>query len=425
MREIFKKLIVDFQERKEFNVIKRDYNIPLDTKKIVSLIGVRRCGKTYLMYQLINELKRDISIENIVYINFEDDRLYPLSVQDLDDLIEGYYELYPHKRDEKVYLFLDEVQNVDGWERFVRRIYDTLNVAIYVTGSSSKLLSKEIATSLRGRTITFEIFPFSFKEYLRYKNIEINLYSSKSLSFIKNSFNDYLINGGFAETFDESKEIKRYILKDYLDLIIYKDVIERYKIKNQALIKHLIKYFFLNMASSVSFSKLYNEYKSLGYKISKDTIYEYTNYLQDAYTFFTIPIFKNSVKAENRHPKKIFAIDNGFRELFDASISKDYSKLYENLSFLHLRRQSDEIYYYKGKQEVDFYANIKGVKTIVNVSYSIDSEQTLKREINSLLEGMDYFNVKESFLITSTKENTVEIEGKIVKIVPLWKWLLG
>ena len=178
------------------------------------------------------------------------------------------------------------------------------------------------------------------------------------------------------------------------------------------------------MASFVSFSKLYNEYKSLGYKISKDTIYEYTNYLQDAYTFFTIPIFKNSVKAENRHPKKIFAIDNGFRELFDASISKDYSKLYENLTFLHLRRQSDEIYYYKGKQEVDFYANIKGVKTIVNVSYSIDSEQTLKREINSLLEGMEYFNINESFLIISTKEEIVEVEGKIVKIVPLWKWLI-
>ncbi len=167
MKEVFKKLIVDFQERKFGRIVLREYDVPLDTKKIVSLIGVRRSGKTYVLFSLIEKLRQSGDGKNIVYINFEDDRLYPIGLKDLDGLLAGYYELYPQKRDEKVYLFLDEVQNIEGWERYIRRIYDTENVQIFITGSSSKLLSSEIATSLRGRTITYEIFPFSFREYLK------------------------------------------------------------------------------------------------------------------------------------------------------------------------------------------------------------------------------------------------------------------
>ena len=280
MKELFKKLIINFQEHSLTGIVPRDYDIPIDTKKIVSLIGVRRSGKTYILFHIIEQLRQKIDSRNIIYINFEDDRLFPIYLKDLDELLESFYELYPHKRDEKVYLFLDEVQNIEGWERYVRRIYDTQNLQIFITGSSSKLLSSEIATSLRGRTITYEIFPFSFKEYLRYKDIEVNFYSSKSISYIKNAFNSYLINGGFAETFDETPDVQKRILKDYLDLIIYKDVVERYNIKNQALLKHLIKYMFVNMGTLVSINKLYNEYKSQGYKVSKDALYTYIDYLQ-------------------------------------------------------------------------------------------------------------------------------------------------
>ncbi|CAA6821172.1 MAG: Predicted ATPase, partial [uncultured Sulfurovum sp.] len=175
MKETFKKLIINFQERTFGRIVPRDYEIPMTTKKIVSLIGVRRSGKTYILFSLIEKLRKRIDPQNIVYINFEDDRLFPLKLKNLDDLMEGYYELYPEKREEKVYLFLDEVQNVEGWEKYIRRIGDTLNLQLYITGSSSKLLSSEIATSLRGRTITYEVFPFSFKEYLRHKEIEVNL----------------------------------------------------------------------------------------------------------------------------------------------------------------------------------------------------------------------------------------------------------
>ncbi len=423
MKETFKKLIINFQERKFGRIVPREYDVPLDTKKIVSLIGVRRSGKTYVLFSLIEQLRQRGDGKNIVYINFEDDRLYPIGLKDLDGLLEGYYELYPHKRDEKVYLFLDEVQNIKGWERYIRRIDDTENVQIFITGASSKLLSSEIATSLRGRTITYEIFPFSFREYLRYKEIEINLYSSKSVSYIQNAFNSYLVDGGFAETFDERPDVQKRILKDYLDLIVYKDVVERYTIRNQSLLKHLIKYMFVNMGTLVSINKLYNEYKSQGYKIGKDTLMDYISYLQEAYTVFTTPIYRNSVREEQRNPKKLYAIDNGFKKLFSISISDDYSKLYENMAFLHLRRKSREVYYFKQTQEVDLYMK-EDKEYLVNVSYAIEDEKTLQREVKALLEGMVYFKLDSSYLVTANRDETIEIEGKKIVVVPMWKWLL-
>ena len=424
MKEIFKKLIIDFQERQFSRIVPRNYDIPLDTKKIVSLIGVRRSGKTYILFSLIEKLRKTIELENIIYINFEDDRLYPLELKNLDELMEGFYELYPKKRDEKIYLFLDEVQNIKGWERYVRRVYDTLNIQLFITGSSSKLLSSEIATSLRGRTITYEIFPFSFKEYLRYKEIEVDLYSSKSLSFIKNAFNEYLIGGGFAETFDETPDIQKRILKDYLDLIIYKDVVERYTIKNQSLLKHLIKYMFVNMGTLISINKLYNDYKSQGYKVGKDTFYDYISYLQEAYALFTTPIYRNSVREEQRNPKKLYAIDNGFKKLFSISLSDDLSKLYENLAFLHLRRESSEVYYFKEKQEVDLYVKIDK-EYLVNVSYAIEDKKSLKREVSALIEGMKYFKLDRAYLVTANRDETIEVDVGVIEIVPMWKWLLG
>ena len=424
MREIFRRIIVDFQERPIRQTIKRDVEVPLFSDKIISLIGVRRCGKTSILYKMIEELRESIDIKNIVYINFEDDRLLGTTVNNLDDMIEGYYELYPQKRDEKIYLFFDEVQNIPQWELFIRRIYDTLNVQIVITGSSSKLLSSEIATSLRGRTLTYEIFPFSFKEYLRFKNITVNLDSSKSLSFIKHSFEEYLIYGGFPETIGQDSVIQKRILSDYVNLIVYKDLIERYGITNTSLLKHLIKYTFVNMATLVSITKLYNDFKSNGFKLGKETLFDYFGYLEEAYAIFSVPIFRSSVREEQRNPKKIYAIDNGLRAVYDSSFSSDYSKLYENLVFLALRSQCSEVYYIKERQEIDFYCVIDGEKQLINVSVDISNPDTLEREINSLVEGMEYVGVDKSVLITKEREGSMSVGDKLIYFIPLWKWLL-
>lgn len=423
MQATFQRLITDFHEAQPRAVIERDYTIPLDSQKIISLIGVRRCGKTHLCYGLMNQLRTTVDPHNLVYLNFEDDRLFDLKLSDMDGLMEAYYALYPDKREECVYLFLDEVQNVANWERYVRRIYDTLNVKIFITGSSSRLLSKEIATSLRGRTLTYEIFPFSFAEYLRYQGISVNLNSSKSRSYIQHAFASYLTEGGFAETFQQQPDIQQRIWRDYLDLIIYRDLIDRYDIKNTHLLRHLIKYVMHNIGTLVNVNKLFNEYKGLGHKIGKDTLYQYLSYLEDAYAVFTVPIFRNSVQEEQRQPRKLYTVDNGFKTLLNSSLSADFSKLYENTVFIHLRRQHHEVYYFKDKQEVDFYVPGSSPR-LINVSVDIEAKRTLDREINGLVEGINYLKLEQAELVTQHREEVIEIAGKTIKVTPLWKWLL-
>ena len=206
-------------------------------------------------------------------------------------------------------------------------------------------------------------------------------------------------------------------------MIIYKDVIERYTIKNQSLLKHLIKYMFVNMGTLISVNKLYNDYKSQGYKVGKDTLNDYLSYLQEAYTLFTTPIYRNSVREEQRNPKKLYAIDNGFKKLFSISLSDDYSKLYENLAFLHLRRESSEVYYFKEKQEVDLYIR-SDKEQLVNISYAIEDEKTLTREINALREGMRYFNIDRGYLVTAERDELLEVDEGMIEVIPMWKWLL-
>jgi predicted AAA+ superfamily ATPase len=292
-------------------------------------------------------------------------------------------------------------------------------------------LSMKYKTSLSGNPLsvaftilTYEIFPFSFKEYLRFKNIEVNLNSSKSLSFIKHSFDEYLISGGFPETIGQEGSMQKRILSDYVNLIVYKDLIERYGITNTALLKHLIKYTFVNMATSVSITKLYNDFKSNGFKLGKETLFDYFGYLEEAYAIFSVPIFRSSVRQEQRNPKKIYAIDNGLRAVYDASFSPDYSKLYENLVFLALRSKTRDVYYIKERQEIDFYCVIDGVKQLINVSVDISNPDTFEREINSLHEGMEFIGVDTSILITKDREGSQSVGDKLVLFIPLWKWLL-
>ncbi len=424
MKRRFQKILTDFIEKEITGILPRDYPIPLESRKIISLIGVRRSGKSSILFNHITALRKRYPRENVLYINFEDDRLFPLTLNDLDDLLEGYFELYPSKLDERIFLFIDEVQVVPSWERYVRRIYDTLNIQIFITGSSANLLHKEIATALRGRTVSFEIFPFSFSEYLRFKGVRPNLHSSRSRSRIGHHLEHYLIDGGFAETINEQSLIARKILSDYLELIVYKDIADRHHITNTALLKHLNKYCFTNIATLLSFTRLYNEFKSQGFKLSKDTIFNYMAYLEDAYALFTVPIYRNNIKAEQRNPKKIYAVDNGFKKIYDYAISADKSKLYENVVFTHLRRQSAEIYYYKGTQEVDFYVRINGEQRVINVCYQMDDPQTRKREIGGLLEAMDYFDLAQGTIVTAEEKETLFIDRKEVCITPLYEWLL-
>lgn len=421
-KEIFKQLITNNQEKSFDYVFERDIDFPLSSNKIVAFIGVRRSGKTHLMYHAIKRLRKTMPIENIVYLNFEDDRIFPLNLQDLSLFSEAYYELFPDKKSEKVIFFFDEIQIVENWEKYIRRLYDTENCQIFISGSSSKLLSREIATNLRGRTLTFEIFPLSFKEYLQFNDIKINIYSSKSKSQIVNYFEKYLQYGGFPELLFGNVRFARQTLQEYIDLIVYKDLIERYKITNLYLMRYLVKYCFTNISTLLSFNKLFNDLKSQGIQLSKNTLYNYMQYLEDAYAVFSMPIYSRSVAEQSKNPKKIYSVDIGFKTAI--SLSLDIGHKYENIVFLQLRKTTKDIFYWKSNQEVDFiYIHNEQLK-LINVAYDLSNPDTFKREINGLIEGMKKTNTSEAFLINNEKEDTLLIDNKTIYIIPLWKWLL-
>lgn len=425
LKDVFKQLITDFQDKDLSYVIDRDLKIPLDLGKIISLVGVRRSGKTHVLYSIINRLKKSINAKNIVYINFEDDRLFPLELKDLNTLLDAYYEIYPSKKNQKVYFFFDEIQNVKHWEKFIRRLYDTENCAIFLTGSSASLLSKEIASALRGRTLSYEVLPLSFIEFLRFKGIDVDMHSSKSQALIKNALADYLVKGGFPEIVNYEQSIVMKILQEYIDLLIYRDIIERYAVTNTFLLRRLVKFCYCNIATLVSFNKLYNTLRSEGLSISRNTVYEYITYLEDAYALFTVPVYAKSLREMWRNPKKIYSVDVGFKSVFDFPFSIDIGRVLENVVYLTLRAKTEKIFYFKGKHEVDFYYISEGKGHLLNVCYDMLSHESRNREIKGLLEAMKALSLKKATIVTAEQTETINTEAGQIDVTTLWQWLLA
>lgn len=429
-REEIKEIIADFHQRKIPPLTRRETVWKIPANKILSFMGVRRSGKTYSFYQIMDDLiAKGVSIQDILFINFEDDRLSPIDTKDLPILLSTYYELYPQKKDSKVYAFFDEVQNVPGWERFVRRVNETENIRLHITGSSSKMLSKELSTTLRGRTVAYEVFPFSFTEYLAFKNIERKTTSSKDKAQAVKAFNDYLLKGGFPEILDCLENERIDILQEYINLIIYKDLIERHNIQNHALVKYLIQHFFANISSLLSVNKLYKDLKSQGYKASKDTLFNYLSHLEDAYCFFTVPIFSESIRTQHVNPRKIYAIDHGLVSACTWMPRENIGRLLENLVFTHLRRISPwrNIFYYKTEKgsEIDFVIEEKGrVTSLIQVCATLEEKETRERETKALFEAMDELKIKSAIIITRNESETINKGKKKIHIIPAWRWLI-
>lgn len=414
MKEAIKAIIKDFHNRGVPQAIERKINIPLNSGKIITIIGARRAGKTYVLYQAMTKIK---DITNIIYINFEDERL-EISAKEMNQILEAYFEMYPNKKEEELYFFFDEIQEITGWEKFIRRIYDTVSKNIFITGSSSKLLSKEIATSLRGRTITYEVFPLSFKEYLRFKNTEEDIYSTKGKARMLASFDEYLQKGGFPELISMNQEIYEKSLGTYFEVMIYRDIIERYSITDPIPLKKFIKKLISNTAKEFTINKVFNSLKSEGIKISKDTIYKFLDYCNDAYLI--LPLTNFSETTAKRTIKKAYSIDTGLSSLISFALSKEKGRLFENIIFLELKRKEKEIYYYKGKSECDFI--IKNRENTIQAiqaccELTTDNQQ---REINGLKEAMNRFKLQEGLILTCSQEKTIDN----IRVMPAYKWLM-
>lgn len=370
--------------------VKRYYRFPEIENNAKVAVGIRRCGKTYFLFQTIDELiSTGVSIDQILYLNFEDDRLLPMDQKQMGVMIDTLYTLYPSLHDQKCFLFLDEVQNVEGWPLVIRRLLDTKKIEIYITGSSAKLLSKEIATSLRGRSLALEIQPYNFKEYLSAKGIPLPTkpFGKKVLDQYRMHLLDFFQSGGFPGVQNLQRNDRLETLQNYVEVVVFRDVVERHKVSNIKLLKYFVHVLLKNSASRFSINKFYKDISSQGYKVSKDTLHSYLEHLEDAFLIHTVPIFTESLRVLETTPKKIYAVDNGLVNANTFNLSLNYGKMLENQVYLDLRRQKKEIFYYQTSEgyEVDFITrDLNGDYEAIQVVWDQSDLQTFERELRAL-----------------------------------------
>lgn len=432
MESLLEQLIADFHERKLPAFTRRHVRLPILPGKIDSVIGMRRSGKTWFLYQIITDiLSKKTPKECVLYLNLEDERLLPMVAGDLHQITDVYYRRYPLLKDRTCFFFFDEIQNISGWEQFVRRLIDTENVHICVTGSSAKLLSREIATSLRGRSISTEIFPFSFIEALEHNGIDAGdgiRPGAKKRALLENKFQTFLVEGGFPEVQGIDTEYRIRILQEYLDVVILRDLVERYKISNTIPLRYMIRHLINSTACLFSINKFYNNLKSQGIKCSKNTLHEYLGHLSDTYLFFQVPVHTRSERKRMVNPRKIYAIDPGLVNACSRSFRPDWGHLLENFVFLKLRRENSVIEYYKTKtgHEIDFLiTDHHGRESLIQVSAELKNPSTRKRELKALVEAMGECKLHTGTIITLDHEEKLKTDYGRIDIVPAWLWALS
>jgi len=401
-----------------------------NTGLIVTLAGVRRGGKTYLLYQMIGHLREEEPRENIIYVNFEDDRLYPIEGNEVSELLDTFLRNFSYEADRPLYLFLDEVQNIPNWEATVRRLHDrNRNLRMFLTGSSSKLLSSEVASSLRGRTLSHIVYPLSFKEFLKFKGFELGEVDGLPYSPRRNElirlFNEYLEFGGFPQVVLE--EQKAEILREYYRAIFYRDIVERYEVRNVRLFENFLKLLVQNMGDRFSYGKVQRFLRSIGFPVSKNTLMEYMGMAKSAFMCDEVPIFSRSVKDQMQYPRKVYIIDNGLRNAVCFRSSRDLGKLLENVVFWELRRRSKEVYYWTSRNgyEVDFVVWSGGrVEALYQVCYELHDERTRKREMRASVRAMEEFGLGEATVLTYDQFGGEEAGGRRIRFLPVWFWSL-
>lgn len=371
-------------------------------------IGMRRAGKTYFALQKVLELiPNNIPLESILYINFEDDRLLPMDHKEMGRLIEAFYTLFPENHSRICYLFFDEVQNVSDWALVIRRFFDSKKVQIYLTGSSAKLLSKEIATSLRGRSIETEIWPYSFSEFLLAHQIALpkTPFGKKTEDLLKKHLLSYFHLGGFPAVQHLSPAVHMETLQGYVETVILRDIIERHNVSHIALLRYLINFLLKNVGTLFSINRFYKDIKSQGFKVGKDTLYNYLTYLEEAYLLFALPHFTESVRERQTTSKKIYAIDTGLLIANSFNFSSNFGKLFENLVYLDLRRQGYELFYYRTQDgyEIDFVAKSKkGALHLIQAVWDQEDSETRDREERALYEAERELGIKGKIIDATT-----------------------
>lgn len=420
-REKLKEIILSNREfilTQVKSIVKREnIRLPGRLNKVVIFYGVRRSGKTFVLFDLFKKY-RDESL----YIDFEDERLMNFGVNDFEILKEVFLELVPLPLNKKKKFFFDEIQNINGWEKFCRRAVEKEKIDIFVAGSSSKIMPLEIHTSLRGRAWSVEITPFSFREYLRAKNISVDesfIYGSKKV-LTKRHFSDYMKWGGFPEVvFLKDEFEKNKLIKEYFAAMFFKDLIERFNLNNTHLLDALIDKLFSSFSQRFSLTAFYRQYKNK-FPFSKDSLFRYYKNLLESMLIFETRKFTESTYKRLRNPAKIYVVDSG---LARKVASEDLGRVLENVVFLELKRKAGEIFYFDEEKECDFVVKEENKFSPYQVCFEL-TESNRDRELDGLVLCSKWLGRKEGMLLTNDQEEQIKIKGIKIRVLPVWKWLL-
>jgi uncharacterized protein len=413
MKELLKSVIFD-QQKLGWNTrnVKRDFPPAyLHNQEIVVITGIRRCGKSTLLQQIRVE-----QVEKDYFINFDDERLIQFCVEDFQILYETFIELFGVQKT----FYFDEIQNISGWERFVRRLHDYGN-KVFITGSNANMLSRELGTHLTGRYVSHELYPFSFREFLEYKGkvpLPSEIYSTEGKSEIKALFSQYFSVGGFP-VFLENKN-DNYI-KSLYENILYRDVMVRNNLTNEKEIMELVYYLASNVSRLSSFNSLA---KTIGVK-NASTVSNYLQFIQNTYLIFQINKFDFSLKKQIQNTKKTYFIDQALVTRLGFLFSEEKGRLLENIVFIELKRRGNEVYYFSAKNECDFLIR-RGtqITSAIQVCYSFDTQETKTREINGIREAMKTYSLSEGLILTNDTEEEITSDSQTIRVVPVWKWAL-
>lgn len=413
-KEILKKIIYDQHQVIQDTIIV-DRDVELEANANYVLVGLRRVGKTTLLYKRVQDLiKSGVQWNQIIYINFDDERLIDFKLNDFDEILLVAEEMSSKKH----YFYFDEIQNIDDWEKFAIRVANQ-GYKVDITGSNAKMLSNEVAAKLGGRYIVKEILPYSFKEYLRANSLNYDAYSTKEIAKINTLLEQYFIYGGFPASID-FKNKREYVSSVY-QKVLYNDIITHNKVRSENGMKLLIKKISESVMQDISYTRLQNKITGIGYKISKDVIIDYCGYIKDSFLLFTLENYFASFVDKNSSPKYYFR-DNGVLNLF---IDGKRTSLLENIVAINLYRYNYEMYYLKGnKVDIDFY--LPTIKTIIQVAYSLRDSETFDREVSNLIK---YANDKEEelklIIVTYDEKRIIEINNKKIYVIPLKDFLLN
>lgn len=407
--------IEDVKERATTNDVR-----PLfERKEVLVLTGVRRSGKTSMMYIMINEIIRSVEPKQIMYVNLEDPTFEQFS---LDEIYRNYVEIM--LPDDDQFIFLDEIQNKKGWEKWVKRMYDSRKrIKITVTGSNSSLLKTEFSSYLAGRNLTQEIFPLTFSEYLGFLDAipENEAKLLASTPEINHHLDVFMRFGGYPEVvLEDNEKLKITLLKEYFSAILNRDVIARYPIKDQRKLERLAVYLVTNISCEVSAKSL-----SRTVNLNIKTVQKYISHLESVYLFFFVNHFSYSLKDQYTYPRKVYCVDTGLKNAVGFSFSEDNGIIMENIVYLKLR-QMGEVYYWKERDaDIDFVLKQgKDVRLLVQSCYDMSNEKTRRREVKSLLKAMDHFGLKEGIVITRDMEEEIMEDENRIRLIPIRKWLL-